>query len=155
VPLPPYPFEGRRYWIDADPFTGGALPVPFSNEEKPANVNDNDNDNDNVNVNAGTTDDYSDGGVGPGDDVEQAVLEVYRQFLGHRRISIYDNFFDLRGDSLVATRMLARLQEIYPVEVPLESFFEKPTVSHLAGLIKERLLEKVNTLSEEELKNLI
>ncbi len=147
VPLPPYPFEGRRYWIDADPFTGGALSAPSSKEEKPVDVNDNDN--------VGTMDDYTDGEVGPRDDVEQAVLEVYRQFLGHRRISIYDNFFDLHGDSLTATRMLARLQEIYPVEVPLESFFEEPTVSHLADLIKERLLEKVNTLSEEELKNLI
>ena len=35
------------------------------------------------------------------------------------RVGIHDNFFELGGDSILATRVLARVREIFRVELPV------------------------------------
>ncbi|KAF3464231.1 non-ribosomal peptide synthetase [Streptomyces sp. Tu 3180] len=51
------------------------------------------------------------------------------------------NFFDLGGDSLLATRLLARLRHETGAEIPITALFETPTPAALA----ERLTERTGT----------
>jgi hypothetical protein len=46
-----------------------------------------------------------------------------------------DSFFDLGGYSLLATQVLARIREVFFVELPLNSLFESKTLGDLAAQI--------------------
>ncbi len=47
------------------------------------------------------------------------------------------NFFEIGGDSLKAMEVIARVNEVLHVDLPLIAFFEDPTVSHLAAVVDE------------------
>jgi aryl carrier-like protein len=53
---------------------------------------------------------------------------------------IYDNFFKLGGDSLLATQVVSRLRS-FQVELPLGSLFQAPTVAELAVAITQSQAE--------------
>ncbi|MFI6868167.1 non-ribosomal peptide synthase/polyketide synthase [Nocardia sp. NPDC050406] len=65
--------------------------------------------------------------------VERAIAEVFAQVLGVERVGLDDDFFGLGGNSLVATRISARLAESLDTDVPVRLLFEHPTVAGLAG----------------------
>ncbi|HYN84383.1 MAG TPA: amino acid adenylation domain-containing protein, partial [Pyrinomonadaceae bacterium] len=73
--------------------------------------------------------------VPPGDEVEGRLVEVWRQFLGFEQIGIHDDFFDLGGHSLLATQLISRIRDEFDVTLPLDRFFERPTVAGLARLL--------------------
>ncbi|MET8653479.1 amino acid adenylation domain-containing protein [Nocardia aurea] len=66
---------------------------------------------------------------------ERLVAEAYEAVLEAGRIGADDNFFDLGGNSLNATRVLARLGERLGRRVPVRMLFETPTVRALAAAI--------------------
>jgi amino acid adenylation domain-containing protein len=51
-----------------------------------------------------------DGFVAPRTPTEQVLAEIWREVLGLPRVSIYDNFFDLGGHSLLSPRVVHRLE---------------------------------------------
>ncbi|WP_461413804.1 type I polyketide synthase [Gemmatimonas sp.] len=55
----------------------------------------------------GTADDF----VAPRTDFECAIAEVWREVLGIERIGIHDNFFDIGGHSLLAVRVITKLDK--------------------------------------------
>jgi acyl transferase domain-containing protein len=70
--------------------------------------------------------------VAPRNQAEQTIAGVWQQLLGIEQVGAHDNFFQLGGHSLLATQVCSHLREIFQVELPLRSFFEKPTVAGLA-----------------------
>ena len=91
--------------------------------------------------------------VAPRTDSEEALAEIVRELLGIDRVGIYDSFFDLGGHSLLATQFLARIRELFEVEVPLRAVFERPTVASLAVTVEELILaelEELEAVSPEE-----
>ena len=92
--------------------------------------------------------------VAPRDEIEQAIVEVGRAVLGIDEISIYDNFFDMGGSSLLAVQLMSRLRETFKQQIPLSALFEQPTVAGLAEVIregdaKEEEIDEINALLEE------
>lgn len=71
--------------------------------------------------------------------VEEAVLEAWRDILGVERVNSDDNFFEMGGQSLFATQLLARIQAIFDAELSLEGIFEDPTPAGLAARIEAAL----------------
>ncbi|GAB3038463.1 hypothetical protein GCM10027285_23040 [Oleiagrimonas citrea] len=63
---------------------------------------------------------------------EFSVLAVWRDLLRLDRISIDDNFFDIGGNSLLATRLQNRLRAELGGNLSLREVFEAPTVRQLA-----------------------
>ena len=51
------------------------------------------------------------------------------------RTGIYDSFFELGGESLLATRVISRINRLYNIQLPLRRFFETPTIEALASWI--------------------
>lgn len=77
--------------------------------------------------------------------LEQRLLQIWTEILGleseagqQRTIGIHDNFFALGGHSLVATQLLARLQNAFGVHLQLHSLFHAPTVCLLSAEIARR-----------------
>ncbi|HEU4328581.1 MAG TPA: AMP-binding protein, partial [Roseiflexaceae bacterium] len=67
--------------------------------------------------------------------VEQRLAEIWAEVLGLPRVGIHDNFFKLGGNSLLATRCIARLPEHYQIDLPLRHMFAEPTIAGFAGAI--------------------
>jgi len=74
--------------------------------------------------------------VAPRDQTEQQLVEIWAAALDVERVGIFDDFFALRGHSLLATRVIARICDVCGIEVPLQSLFETPTVAGLARSIE-------------------
>jgi NAD(P)-dependent dehydrogenase (short-subunit alcohol dehydrogenase family) len=101
--------------------------------------------------------------VAPGDELERGIAQVWAEALGVGQVGIHDSFFELGGDSLLATQILPRLRENVQVDLTLRNFFEVPTVAGLASLItrlreeqqaaqETEILKMLDLLSEEELE---
>jgi len=71
----------------------------------------------------------------PQTETEEIVAEVFADVLGLRRAGLDDDFFDLGGDSLIATQVGARLQLKLGREVPVRYLFAASTVGNLAGYL--------------------
>ena len=72
---------------------------------------------------------------GIGDPLERTIAGLWREMLGVERFGVHDNFFDLRGDSLLGSRMITRLGVKLGRRIPLRTLFEAPTVASLAARI--------------------
>ena len=77
--------------------------------------------------------------VTPGDEIESFLTGVWQQVLDNRKISIYDNFFHIGGNSLLIMKTKAMLAAEYP-GVTVMALFTYPTISALAQFIRD--LEK-------------
>jgi acyl carrier protein len=71
----------------------------------------------------------------PAGETEEAIAGIWQAMLGISAVGRDDNFFELGGDSLLATRVAARLRETFDIELPLRCFFDAPTVAGLAALV--------------------
>jgi amino acid adenylation domain-containing protein len=74
--------------------------------------------------------------VEPRTPLEKQIAALWCEVLGVDRIGIETGFFHHGGHSLQAARMLARLREIDPVQVPLPRFLEEPTINGIARYIE-------------------
>lgn len=75
--------------------------------------------------------------VAPNTDVERKVADIWQQLLGLEQVGADDDFFELGGNSLLATQLVTRLRDAFQVTLPLRSFFETPTVAQLAAAIEK------------------
>ena len=74
--------------------------------------------------------------VPPRTALERQIAEVWADVLGLERIGLYDNFFDLGGNSLIGLRIVARLRKKLGFEVRVTSLFEGACVHRFAELLK-------------------
>jgi len=91
----------------------------------------------------------------PRNSAEEAVARIWAAVLDMEQVGIYDNFFALGGDSLLATQVVSRLQAAFGVELPLPTMFRGPTVADQALLIEELLMKEMEGLTEEDARHLL
>jgi acyl carrier protein len=69
---------------------------------------------------------------------EERLAALWAPLLGVERIGAGDDFLELGGHSLAATRMISRVREALGVELALATVFERPTLAELAAEIDRR-----------------
>jgi len=70
-------------------------------------------------------------------EIETKILAIWSEVLKRKDFGIYDDLFDLGGDSLTAMRIASRMRETLDVDVPLSRLFERRTISLLAEMVTE------------------
>ncbi|GAB4212335.1 MAG: hypothetical protein OHK0022_48020 [Roseiflexaceae bacterium] len=84
----------------------------------------------------------TEGFAAPISPTEQVIASVWAGVLGLERVSARDNFFQLGGNSLLATLLVSRLREVLAIDLPVRSLFEAPTVSGLAAWVERYRAEQ-------------
>jgi phthiocerol/phenolphthiocerol synthesis type-I polyketide synthase E len=130
LPLPTYPFERQRYWLEPGNLPGYEAPTAPSSSEAllqaapspasfaPAIVNGH-----------GAADPSS-------DQVDQIIATIWEELLGVERIGPDESFFDLGGTSLTAARMFALITQRCGPRLPLSTLVNAPTVATLADAVR-------------------
>ncbi|WP_255588818.1 amino acid adenylation domain-containing protein [Nocardia sp. MH4] len=67
---------------------------------------------------------------------ERLVARVFEELVGGNEVSATDSFFDIGGNSLLATQLVARLAAASNVRLEVRTVFAAPTVEELAALIE-------------------
>ena len=74
----------------------------------------------------------------PRNSIEEALAAIWGEVLDLDQVGVHDNFFDLGGHSLSATRIIARVAEKFPSYLSIAALFDSPTVAKMAEAIAER-----------------
>jgi len=100
--------------------------------------------------------------VGPETPIEKVLAEIWTEVLSLEQVGIHDNFFDLGGHSLAATRVVSRVIKHLQLELPMNSLFQSPTIAEMAAAVieyrerrlgsktLENLLNEMESLSDEQ-----
>ena len=86
----------------------------------------------------------------PTNEVEETLAKLWSDLLGIGRIGIHDDFFGLGGHSLLATQIVARVRDLFQLELPLQAIFEAPTIARFAQLVEDAIIAELESLSEDE-----
>ena len=74
--------------------------------------------------------------VAPRTPEESKIAAIVAELLGlPAPVGVSDNFFALGGHSLTATRLMARIRDVYGVDLPIRTLFADPTVAGLAAAL--------------------
>ncbi len=91
------------------------------------------------------------GYVPPQSAVEERLAAMWAELLGVERVGIHDNFFELGGDSLLAFRLLARIEKSFGKGLRPATAFRRPTVAQFAqGLQNPLDLEPATAILESQ-----
>jgi amino acid adenylation domain-containing protein len=134
LPLPTYPFERQRYWIEPSDnhqaTQAESLPII---PKEPMVLH--------------SRSDLLKTDVAPRNQLEQTIADIWSKALGIKQVSVFDNFFELGGDSLLAVQIIPQLRDSLQVELFLHHIIEAPTVNQLATLVKEKRIDSQENVS--------
>ena len=141
VPLPTYPFEGRRYPVDVshlgDLLKGKMPEIPplvLPEAESPETVS----------TQSGP------GYVAPGNKAEQIMVRLWEEILGCKPIGIHEDFFEMGADSLKGMAFVNKLQELIGEIIHITVIFDAPTVAQLADYFKKNYPKGYARMMETE-----
>ncbi|MFC8433320.1 amino acid adenylation domain-containing protein [Streptomyces sp. NPDC057253] len=129
--LPEYMIPATFTALDAIPVNANgkvdrrALPEPGRREDGPAHV-------------------------APKGPVQERIAEVWTELLGVQA-SAHDNFFHIGGNSILAIRLISRIQQEFGIDFAVRTVFEGPTIAQLAATVTDRVTAEVAALSDREL----
>ncbi|ARU26551.1 beta-ketoacyl synthase N-terminal-like domain-containing protein [Cellvibrio sp. PSBB006] len=138
ISLPSYPFERKPYWID--PPQHKSL-IAFDNQfvEPPEKGE------------AEAIESYNchfDSDIAQ---IQNIILRIWEDLLGKKDIAIHDNYFDLGGQSLTASRIMVRIEENTGIELQVQDLYEAATIEKLS----RRVLENQMKILEEGVESLL
>lgn len=77
--------------------------------------------------------------VAPRTPVEEFLAELWREVLNIPFVGIHQRFLDMGGDSLLATRIVARVSQQLDVDVTLLDFLDAPTIADQALMLTDKM----------------
>ena len=156
IPLPTYPFERKRYWLESpgSPSAGelfrkgnkherliqkkisediSSLIRPFIPNGKALRTSSSSSG-----IEKGLFDTDSLRGkdfIAPATETEKSIAVIWQELLGIDHISVNDNYFNLGGDSLSAVSLFTIINRRTGKNLPLATLIDAPTLGKLSSLI--------------------
>lgn len=92
----------------------------------------------------------------PRNATERAIAVLAAELLDVESVGIDEDFFLLLGvHSLLGAQLVARLSDVFGVELSLRVIFENPTVAGLADEVERALVAEISSLSDAEAERLL
>jgi len=91
--------------------------------------------------------------VAPRNKLEETIASVFADILGVARVGIEDNFFEMGGHSLRATRVINQIEVKTGVRLPLKTIFAAPTVRLLAKEVGQAYANEYLPIPKAEAKD--
>ncbi|MCP4160885.1 MAG: AMP-binding protein, partial [Deltaproteobacteria bacterium] len=74
--------------------------------------------------------------IAPRNEIEEELVNIWKDILGIKSIGIEDDFFNLGGNSLKAVTMVYKIKKVFnDKEIPLIDFYKNPVIKNLSELI--------------------
>ncbi|MHB8064942.1 MAG: HAD-IIIC family phosphatase, partial [Ruminiclostridium sp.] len=124
VSIPTYPFEKKRCWFE----------LKNNNRRKTIILSDATTQASNVRLIGRESGVYS--------DIEEKVANIWADTLGFEEININDNFYELGGDSIIATRIINSINNTFGILIEVSSLMRRPTILGVAELVSESCLSQ-------------
>ncbi|MFB6556464.1 AMP-binding protein, partial [Streptomyces sp. NPDC056405] len=86
-----------------------------------------------------TTDTY----IAPRTPTEERIAAIWTDLLG-KSAGVHDGFFDIGGHSILAVRLVSRLQQDFDLDLPIRVVFERPTIAQIAVEIEDRVRAEID-----------
>ena len=158
LPLPAYSFDRKRYWVEAPKkFKPAKVSRVEMENTSPDQTRERDSDvimstltgerkeaqggadklkNSGIAANKHPRPELKNDYVPPRNELERSVAFIWQDLFNIERLGVYDNFFDLGGDSFMALTLNAKLFKAFQVKLGLHTLLEDPTIADLAKLIE-------------------
>lgn len=88
----------------------------------------------------------------PRNSTEKTLEAMCQEVLRCPRVSMDENLFDLGLQSLVAIQLIARIRDLFEIDLPPQKLFDAPTIAELADVIVQQFAEQMES---EELEQLL
>jgi len=98
---------------------------------------------------------------------EEMLAGVWAEVFRITQVGVHDSFFDLGGESILAIKLVSRINKDFDIELPVRALFEQPTIAELATCIVQyqaehadeaellKLLEELGDVPEDEARSLL
>ncbi|MBZ9636378.1 non-ribosomal peptide synthase/polyketide synthase [Clostridium sp. FP1] len=86
-------------------------------------------------------------------EIEEKLVEIWKNVLSAERVGINDNFFELGGHSLKATTLVSKIHKELDVEVTLGEIFKSPTIKGISEYIEsteKSIYSSIEIVEEKE-----
>ena len=140
VPLPTYPFERKRFWIEARP-TGSlagtsqaSTHLTTETAEDEAALAVETNDEQVAEASLYSRPDLGTAYAAPETETEKTLVRLWQHVLGVQ-VGVHDDFFELGGHSLMAVTLMGDVERIFGQRLPLASLIQAPTIHQFAALV--------------------
>ncbi len=87
----------------------------------------------------------------PRTDMEIKISQTWKKRLGISHLGIYDDYYDLGGNSLIATQIIADINKSTSINISIKDFLSAPTVKAQADIVESRIessKENANKLTD-------
>lgn len=85
----------------------------------------------------------------PQGEIEEELAQIWSVVLKVSPIGRNDSFIELGGDSLLATTVLHKIQDVFDVELPLRTIFELQTIRTIAEEIDNIYIGAIGSAIDE------
>lgn len=75
--------------------------------------------------------------VAPRNSIEEILAEIWCEVLRLEQVGIYEDFFELGGDSLLAARLFHKIERRFGKKLPLVTLFEAPMIAQIADILSQ------------------
>ena len=81
--------------------------------------------------------------IEPRNKLEESIAKIWREILGIEKISVFDNFFECGGDSMLSIQVFYRMKQ-ERLNISPKDLIAYPTISELAEIVDSNVKRKVD-----------
>lgn len=90
--------------------------------------------------------------IPPANELEKNICDIFAQTLNLTKVSVVDDFFNIGGHSLRATKVINKLEAVTGIRLPLKTVFELKTPRALATYIQEQTVSHYEAIPKSQSK---
>ncbi|WP_287254889.1 phosphopantetheine-binding protein [Moorena sp. SIO4E2] len=80
--------------------------------------------------------------VAPETETQKVLAEIWQEVLGIEKVGIYDNFFDLGGNSLTAVKLASKISTNFNISLSVKTLLLQPIIAELSNIMTELIQNK-------------